>query len=143
MPILLLVAFEMALARHLYRVDEYFVCDFVTSGVALGDTYPVPNCLQDQTNGVPGNHLRAFPNWGEVKAVAFWSLVGAVTAIWWLMVLRTRAIVDSSREALLYASIDQQDGVNPGDPEILEGPSETINDEEDSSDEEDRIYPPT
>ena len=142
-PVLLLAGFEIWLARQLYRVDEYFVCEGVTNGTALGETFPVPDCLQDQTTGDDKvNHIqRLLPSWGEFSTLALWGTIGALTATWWLMVLRKGAAVDSGRATLLYSSIDQQDGVshnNDGEQEMFEDSSENFfNDEEDSSSEGD------
>ena len=31
-------------------VEKYHSCEGVEGGIALGDTYPVPECFEDQTN---------------------------------------------------------------------------------------------
>lgn len=119
-PVLLLVCFEIWLSLRLYQVDTYFVCEGVSNGVALGDTYPVPSCLADQTINTESSDRTAgslLPSWGELTALAFWGIVGAATAVWWLKVLRKQAAMDSSRETLLYSSIDQLTDAQRDEPE--------------------------
>mmetsp|Transcript_7862 Transcript_7862/g.9012 ORF Transcript_7862/g.9012 Transcript_7862/m.9012 type:complete len:118 (-) Transcript_7862:896-1249(-) len=33
------------------ELDRYYICSHVQGGVAKGDTWPIPSCFEDETNG--------------------------------------------------------------------------------------------
>ncbi len=75
------------------NVNNYLICEGVTSGVALGETWPVPSCLDDHATGFA---LRQQPKtWTGIQIalmlVAFISLPVAVATL--LLLRRFRLIV--------------------------------------------------